>query len=88
MIGLDLAYNLHSAFGNWFPGSKPLLQQAMNKIMKVMIMLIVTNLALLVIFLHCTRCPIQLMSLIFLTVKSCLVCAEGENTEGSPVVFI
>ncbi|KAK4267570.1 hypothetical protein QN277_024332 [Acacia crassicarpa] len=34
MIGLDLAYNLHSAFGNWFPGSKPLLQQAMNKIMK------------------------------------------------------
>uniref|UniRef100_A0A453D406 PRP8 domain-containing protein n=1 Tax=Aegilops tauschii subsp. strangulata TaxID=200361 RepID=A0A453D406_AEGTS len=28
------AYNLHSAFGNWFPGSKPLLQQAMNKIMK------------------------------------------------------
>ena len=36
MIGLDLAYNLHSAFGNWFPGSKPLLQQAMNKIMKVL----------------------------------------------------
>ncbi|XP_068334350.1 pre-mRNA-processing-splicing factor 8A [Pyrus communis] len=34
MIGLDLAYNLHSAFGNWFPGSKPLIQQAMNKIMK------------------------------------------------------
>ncbi|OAO99508.1 hypothetical protein AXX17_AT4G44100 [Arabidopsis thaliana] len=34
IIGLDLAYNLHSAFGNWFPGSKPLLAQAMNKIMK------------------------------------------------------
>ncbi|CAL9773912.1 unnamed protein product [Musa acuminata subsp. burmannicoides] len=34
MIGLDFAYNLHSAFGNWFPGSKPLLAQAMNKIMK------------------------------------------------------
>nr|AOM73720.1 ms4b-like protein [Brassica oleracea] len=34
MIGLDLAFNLHSAFGNWFPGSKPLLAQAMNKIMK------------------------------------------------------
>ncbi|KAL2462760.1 Pre-mRNA-proCES [Forsythia ovata] len=34
MMGLDLAYNLHSAFGNWFPGSKPLLAQAMNKIMK------------------------------------------------------
>uniref|UniRef100_A0A8R7TNP6 PRP8 domain-containing protein n=1 Tax=Triticum urartu TaxID=4572 RepID=A0A8R7TNP6_TRIUA len=28
------AYNLLSAFGNWFPGSKPLLQQAVNKIMK------------------------------------------------------
>jgi pre-mRNA-processing factor 8 len=34
LIGLDLAYNLHSAFGNWFPGSKPLIQQAMAKIMK------------------------------------------------------
>jgi hypothetical protein len=35
MIGIDLAYNLHSSFGNWFPGSKPLMAQAMNKIMKV-----------------------------------------------------
>jgi pre-mRNA-processing factor 8 len=34
MIALDLAYNLHSAFGNWFPGCKPLIQQAMAKIMK------------------------------------------------------
>jgi hypothetical protein len=51
-------------------------------------MLIVTNLALVVIFLRYTRCPVQLTSLIFLTVKSCLVRAEGENTEGSPVVFI
>ncbi|RKP27577.1 PRP8 pre-mRNA processing factor 8 [Syncephalis pseudoplumigaleata] len=34
MIGIDLAYNLHSAFGNWFPGMKPLMQQAMAKIMK------------------------------------------------------
>ena len=34
MIALDLAYNLHSAFGNWFPGCKPLIQQAMGKIMK------------------------------------------------------
>jgi len=24
----------YSAFGNWFPGSKPLIQQAMAKIMK------------------------------------------------------
>ena len=34
LIALDLAYNLHSAYGNWFPGSKPLIQQAMAKIMK------------------------------------------------------
>eukprot|EP00898_Chlorokybus_atmophyticus_P000280 jgi/Chlat1/1252/Chrsp115S01693 len=34
MIGIDLAYNLHSAFGNWFPGAKPLIAQAMAKIMK------------------------------------------------------
>lgn len=34
MIALDLAYNLHSAFGNWFPGCKPLIHQAMAKIMK------------------------------------------------------
>ncbi len=34
MIGMDLAYNLWSAFGNWFPGLKPLIQQAMAKVMK------------------------------------------------------
>jgi len=34
MIAIDLAYNLHSAFGNWFPGCEPLIQQAMAKIMK------------------------------------------------------
>ncbi|KAJ0640030.1 putative ribonuclease H-like superfamily, PROCN domain, RNA recognition motif, spliceosomal PrP8 [Helianthus annuus] len=34
MTGLDLAYNLHSTFGNRFLGSKPLLTQAMIKIMK------------------------------------------------------
>lgn len=34
MIGIDLAYNLWSAYGNWFPGMKPLVQQAMAKIMK------------------------------------------------------
>lgn len=34
LIAIDLAYNMYSAFGNWFPGSKPLIQQAMNKIMK------------------------------------------------------
>ncbi|SCZ95974.1 BZ3500_MvSof-1268-A1-R1_Chr8-1g09920 [Microbotryum saponariae] len=34
LIALDLAYNLHSAYGNWIPGMKPLVQQAMAKIMK------------------------------------------------------
>jgi pre-mRNA-processing factor 8 len=34
MIGMDLAYNLWSAYDNWFPGMKPLIQQAMAKIMK------------------------------------------------------
>jgi len=34
LIALDLAYNMHSAFGNWFPGIRTLTLQAMNKIMK------------------------------------------------------
>ena len=34
IIAIDLAYNLHSGYGNWFPGCKNLLQQATNKIMK------------------------------------------------------
>lgn len=34
LIAVDLAYNLHSGYGNWFNGGKQLLQQAMNKIMK------------------------------------------------------
>merc|ERR1712127_1066851 len=34
LIAFDCAYNLHSAFGNWFPGVKVLLQQAMAKIIK------------------------------------------------------
>lgn len=34
MIGIDLAYNMYDAYGNWFPGLKPLVQQAMAKIMK------------------------------------------------------
>ncbi|KAE8214190.1 hypothetical protein CF327_g2385 [Tilletia walkeri] len=34
LISIDLAYNMHSAYGNWFPGSKPLIQQAMAKVMK------------------------------------------------------
>ena len=34
VVAVDLCYNLHSAFGHWFPGCKPLMQQAMAKIMK------------------------------------------------------
>ncbi|CAE7030571.1 hypothetical protein PTNB73_05435 [Pyrenophora teres f. teres] len=34
MIAIDLAYNLYSAYGQYFPGLKQLIQQAMAKIMK------------------------------------------------------
>lgn len=34
MVGIDLAYNMYDAYGSWFPGLKPLMQQAMAKIMK------------------------------------------------------
>lgn len=34
LIGIDLCYNMYSAYGNWIPGMKPLVQQAMAKIMK------------------------------------------------------
>lgn len=34
LLALDLAYSLYSGFGNYIPGGKPLLQQAMAKIMK------------------------------------------------------
>ena len=34
VVAVDLAYNLHSAFGHWFPGCKVLVNQAMSKIMK------------------------------------------------------
>jgi hypothetical protein len=33
-VGLDLAYNLHAAYGNYIPGMKPLVTKAMAKIMK------------------------------------------------------
>lgn len=35
VIGIDLANDTYSAFGNWFTGCKELIQNAMNKIMKV-----------------------------------------------------
>lgn len=34
MIAVDLAYNLYSAYGQYFPGLKQLVQQAMAKVMK------------------------------------------------------
>ena len=34
LIAIDLAYNMHSAYGVWIPGSKQLITSAMGKIMK------------------------------------------------------
>ncbi|EIW70772.1 hypothetical protein TREMEDRAFT_38390 [Tremella mesenterica DSM 1558] len=34
LIAIDLAYNLYSGYGCFFPGLKPLMQQAMAKVMK------------------------------------------------------
>merc|ERR1712238_613521 len=34
LLAIDLAYSLYSGFGNYIPGAKPLLQQAMAKIIK------------------------------------------------------
>ncbi len=34
MVAIDLAYNLYSAYGQYFPGLKQLVQQAMAKVMK------------------------------------------------------
>eukprot|EP01040_Poterioochromonas_malhamensis_P001445 gene1445-1533_t len=34
LLAIDLAYNLYSGYGNWFPGCKPLLQQAMAKVIR------------------------------------------------------
>jgi pre-mRNA-processing factor 8 len=34
LIAYDLAYNMVSAYGNWFPGLKPLVLEASNQILK------------------------------------------------------
>jgi pre-mRNA-processing factor 8 len=34
LCAFDLAYNLYSGYGNWFPGAKPLMQQAMAKLVR------------------------------------------------------
>uniref|UniRef100_A0A1X7T043 Uncharacterized protein n=1 Tax=Amphimedon queenslandica TaxID=400682 RepID=A0A1X7T043_AMPQE len=38
MIGIDLVYNLHNAFGSLIPGMKPYIQQAMSKIIKLILL--------------------------------------------------
>lgn len=84
MIGLDLAYNLHSAFGNWFPGSKPLLAQAMNKIMKVLTGPTIMTIVFVLIFCY----DIKLVNLIlFFAVKSGSICVEGAYKERVAAVF-
>lgn len=35
VVCIDLAYNVYDAYGNWIPGLKPLLQQALSKLMQV-----------------------------------------------------
>jgi hypothetical protein len=34
LVAIDMAYNIYSAYGSWFPGIKPLIQQVMSKVMK------------------------------------------------------
>lgn len=34
IIAIDLAYNMYDVYGNWFPGLKPLVHNAMREIMK------------------------------------------------------
>ncbi|KAG7660465.1 uncharacterized protein J8A68_006022 [[Candida] subhashii] len=34
IIAIDLAYNMYDVYGNWFPGLKPLIHNAMREIMK------------------------------------------------------
>lgn len=34
MVGIDLAYNMYDAYGNWFNGLKPLMQNSMKTIMR------------------------------------------------------
>lgn len=34
IVTIDLAYNMYDVYGNWFPGLKPLLENAMKEIMK------------------------------------------------------
>lgn len=34
LVTFDLAYNMFAGYGNWFPGSKPLMQQVMQKLLR------------------------------------------------------
>ena len=34
LVAFDLGYNMFAGYGNWFPGCKPLMQQALQKILR------------------------------------------------------
>ena len=34
LVSFDLAYNMFAGYGNWFPGSKPLMQAVMRKLIR------------------------------------------------------
>ena len=34
LVTFDLAYNMFAGYGNWFPGSKPLMQKVMQKLLR------------------------------------------------------
>lgn len=34
LVAFDLGYNMFAGYGNWFPGCKPLMQQAMQKLLR------------------------------------------------------
>ena len=34
LLAFDLGYNMFAGYGNWFPGCKPLMQQAMQKMLR------------------------------------------------------
>jgi hypothetical protein len=91
MIGLDLAYNLHSAFGNWFPGSKPLFAQAINKIMKVCFHFGSRRYVSMLnaVLLHrCGRMCFYSYVFPYDTGKSCPLRAERACKEGSTALFL
>jgi pre-mRNA-processing factor 8 len=80
LIALDLAYNLHSGYGNWFPGMKPLMQQAMGKIMKANVSHPHTSSSF--------QSDTKLISLPLLIDLACPLRAPRANPQGSPAVLV